>query len=113
MTGLRLRNIEFKSVAPEARPAIFCEDVKNLDIDGLRSQPIIGTLPVVKLVQSKQAFLNNCSAPAGTKKFLEVQGDQTEGIVLTGSNLLAAEQAVQSDADVPQNAITVSGNITK
>ena len=113
VTGLRLRNIEFKSVAPEARPAIFCEDVKNLDIDGLRSQPIIGTLPVVKLVQSKQAFLNNCSAPAGTKKFLEVQGDQTEGIVLTGSNLLAAEQAVQSDADVPQNAITVSGNITK
>ena len=112
VTGLRLRNIEFKSAATEARSAIFCDDVKHLDIDGLRSQPIVGTQPVVKLVQSKQAFLSNCSAPAGTKTFLEVQGDQTEGVVLTGSNLLAAEQATQSVADVPKDAVTVSGNIT-
>ena len=113
VTGLRLRNIEFKSVPPEARPAIFCDDVKDLDITGLRSQPIAGTQPVVKLIQSKQAFLSNCSAPAGTKTFLEVSGDQTEGVVLTGSNLLAAEQAVQSSPEVPKSAITATGNIIK
>ena len=113
VTGLRLRNIEFKSAANEARPAIFCDDVKNLDVDGLRSLPIMGTQPVVKLVQAKQAFLRGCSAPAGTKTFLEVQGDQTKDVVLTGSNLLAAEQAAQSGPDVPKDAVTVSGNVNK
>lgn len=112
-TGLRLRNQEFKSAAKEARPAIFCEDVKDLDIVGLRSLPIVGTQPTVKLVQTKQAFLQSCSAPAGTKIFLEVNGDKSEGIVLTGSNLLAAQQAAQSSPDVPKDAVTVSGNVTK
>jgi len=113
VTGLRLRNVEFKSTATEARPAIFCDDVKDLDITGLRSQPIAGTQPVVKLVQSKQVFISNCSAPKGTKAFLEVQGNQTEGVVLAGSNLLAAEQAVQSSPEVPKAAVTATGNISK
>jgi hypothetical protein len=51
--------------------------------------------------------------PPGTKTFLEVQGDKTEGIVLMGSNLLAAEQMMQSGPDVPKDAITVSDNVTK
>lgn len=112
-SGLRLRNLEFKSAANEARPAIVCEDVKNLDIAGLRSLPIVGTQPTVKLMQTQQAFLRDCSAPAGTKSFLEVQGDKSEKIVLTGSNLLAAEQAAQFGPDVPKDAVTVSGNVAK
>lgn len=112
-TGLRLRNLEFKSASKEARPAIFCEDVQDLEIAGLRTLPIIGDEPVVKLVQTRQALLQNCSAPAGTKSFLEVQGDKTDGIVLAGSNLLAAAQPAQAGADVPKNALIVSGNLTK
>ena len=113
VTGLRLRNIEFKSAASEARPAIFCDDVKNLDVAGLRSRPIVGTQPVVKLVQTRQAFLQNCSAPAGTKAFLEVAGDKTEGVVLAGCDLMAAEQAAQLAPDVPKDAVAMSGNAVK
>jgi hypothetical protein len=113
VTGLRLRNIEFKSTANEARPAIFCEDVKNLDVDGLRSPSIAGTQPVIKLVQTKQALLRGCSAPPGTKTFLELQGAQTEGVVLMGSNLVAAEQAVQTGSEVLKDVVTVSGNVSK
>ena len=113
VTGLRLRNIEFKSAANEARPAIFCDDVKDLDLDGLRSQPIAGTQPVVQLVQNKQAWIKGCSAPAGTKTFLKVNGDQTAGVVLSHNNLLAAEQAAESDPDVPKDAVTMFGNVTK
>lgn len=113
LTGVRLRNLEFKSAASEARPAIFCEDVKDLEIDGLRSLPIAGTQPVVKLVQTKKAIVQNGSAPAGTKAFLEVLGDKTEGIILTASNLVAARQAVQTGTEVPQGSVLVAGNIGK
>jgi hypothetical protein len=113
VTGLRLRNIEIKSAASEARPAIFCDDVKDLEIDRLRSQPIAGTQPVVKLVATKGALLQACSAPAGTKAFLEVQGAQSDGIVLMSSNLLSAEQAMLTGPDVSKDAVTATGNISK
>jgi hypothetical protein len=113
VTGLRLRNVEFKSAPKEERPAIFCDDAKDVDVDGLRSRPIVGTQPVVKLVQTKQALLRNCSAPAGTKTFLEVQGAKSEGVILMSSNLLSAEQAVQVGPDVLKDAVTVSGNVVK
>jgi hypothetical protein len=111
--GLRLRNIEFKSAASEARPAVFCDDVMDLEIDGLRSLPIVGAQPVVKLVRTRQALLQRCSAPVGTKAFLAVEGPESEGIVLMASNLLAAEQAVHSGADVRKDAVVASGNVMK
>lgn len=113
VTGLRLRNIEFRASDKEERPAIFCEDVKNLDINGLRSQPIVGSQPVVKLVQSKQVFLQNCSPSAETKTFLEVSGGNSESIVLNSNNLLGAEQAVLTASDVSPAAVTASGNVVK
>jgi len=113
VTGLRMRNIEFTCGKDEERPAIICDDVKNLDVDGLRSQPIAGSQPVVKLIQTKQAFLRGCYAPAGTRTFLEVQGNATDSIVLSSSNLLGAEQAVQVGSEVSQAAVTASGNVVK
>ena len=77
VTGLRMRNVEFKSPAAEGRPAIVCDDVKNLEVEGLRSLPTAETQPVIKLVQTRNALLRGCLAPAGTKTFLQVQGDAT------------------------------------
>lgn len=113
VTGLRLRNVEFTSGKDEERPAIVCDDVQNLDMDGLRSQPVAGSQPVVKLIQTRQAFLRGCTAPAGTKTFLEVQGGSTDSIVLNSSNLLGAEQAVLTGPEVSQAAVTASGNVVK
>lgn len=113
VTGLRLRNIEFTSGKDEERPAVVCDDVKNLDVDALRCQPIVGTHPVVKLIQTKQAFLRGCSAPAGTKMFLEVKGDSSDAIVLIGNNLLGVEQVFQSGKEVSPSAITASGNVVR
>ena len=116
VTGLRMRNLEFKSAAAEARPVIFCDDVKDLDIAGLRSAPIVGTQPVIKLVQTRKALLQNCSAPAGTKTFLEVQGDKTEDVVLMNSHLGATEQATKTGADgakATPPVFSLSGNISK
>ena len=35
-----LRGIEVRAAAAESRPAIVCEDVKSLDIDGLRAAAV-------------------------------------------------------------------------
>ena len=74
-------------------------------------------LPAAKITEIKEftpaAWIKGCSAPAGTKTFLKVNGDQTAGVVLSHNNLLAAEQAAESDPDVPKDAVTMFGNVTK
>jgi hypothetical protein len=113
VTGLRLRDIEVKPAAAEERPAIICDDVKDLDIRGLRSGPIAGPQPTVRLIQTRHALLQNCSAPAGTKTFLEVTGDKTDHVVLMNNDLSAAEKPAASTPNVPANALTLSGNVVK
>lgn len=113
VTGLNLRNVEFKIGPEEARPAIVCDDVMNLDMDGIRGPAISGYEPVIKLFQTKQAFIRGCCAPPGTNAFLEVHGSLSESIVLNGNNLLAAKQAIQFSADAPVTAVIASGNVIR
>jgi hypothetical protein len=68
---------------------------------------------VVKLIETSQALLRGCSAPAGTKTFLQLEGAKTANVVLMESHLGAAEQAAQSGPDVPKDAVTLSGNVCK
>lgn len=113
VTGLRLRDLEFTGGEKEARPVIACDDVKNLDIAGLRSTPIVGTQPTVTLADVRQALIQNCIAPVGTKTFLEVQGDQTDNVVLMNSQLGATDPSVQIGSEVPKNAVAQSGNFNQ
>jgi hypothetical protein len=110
VNGLRMRNVEIGAVTGEARPAIVCDDVKHLDIDGFRSARVAGAAPAVKLIQTKDAWLRGCVAPAGSKTFLEAQGEGTEGILLTGCNLRGAEKAVVTAPDVPAGSVVQSAN---
>jgi len=105
---LRLRGIEFGAVTGEARPAMVCDDVKSLDVDGFRSAGVASGQPVVRLTQTRRALLRGCVAPAGTKTFLEVQGDQSERIVVAASELSAAAKAVETGGGVPSGAILTS-----
>ncbi len=111
VSGLRLRNIELGAAAREARPAIVCDDVKSLDIDGLRAARIESSQPVVKLIQTRNAWLRGCSAPEGAKAFVEAQGDRTARIVVTGCDLAGVEKAVVTGAEVPQDAVKRAGNV--
>ena len=112
-TGVRLRNIEFTIAAGEARPAIHCDDVKDLEIDGLRGEPITGDQPMIRLVQTRRALVRGGSAPAGTKTYLDVRGDKTGNIVLMNNDLLAAGQAISNGGDVPANAVMAAANVMK
>lgn len=109
--GLRLHQVEIKSDPKEERPAIFCDDVMDLEIDGMRSTPITGTQPAIKLVQTKQAFIHGCVALSGTSVFLEVQGELSEQIIAMNNNLVGAEKATNLGANVKQTEVILSSNV--
>ena len=110
--GLRMRQVEFKAPADEMRPALFCDDVKDMEIHGLRSTPVPGAQPVIKLVQTRQALIQGCPAPADTRTFIEVAGDKSEQIVLMNNELSQAAKIADMKPEVPKKAVILSGNVT-
>lgn len=111
VNGLRLRDIVIGASAGESRPALVCDDVKNVDIVGLKTAPIASRQPAVKIVESKNVWLRDCAAPGRTGAFLSVEGAGSERIALTGSNLGSAARAVEIAPDVPAHSVTLAGNI--
>ena len=109
VNGLRMRGIELRAAQGEARPAIVCDDVKNLDVDGFRSSAVASGQPAVRLIQTRSAFLRGCHSPAGSKLFLDVQGPQTERITLLASDLGGMEKPVQVGSSVPPGAVSAQG----
>jgi hypothetical protein len=112
VAGLRLKGVEFRAVRGDARPALVCEDVKSLDADGLRSSPA-GGASTVKLIQTRNAFLRGCVAPEGTQAYLEVRGERSRRIALTGSDLIDAEKPVLTSAEVPPGAVALANNLAE
>jgi len=108
--GLKLHDVDFKLEEPDQRPALMCDDVKGLDIDGLGGDTPGGDQPLVRLTGVKGAFVRGCCAQTGTKTFLRVEGSTSEQITLVGNDLSQAENTVAKDDDVPAPAVFECGN---
>lgn len=93
--GLRMRGVEVTAAEGEARPALVCDDVKDLDLDGFRSSAVVPGQPVVRLIETRDAFLRGCRAPRDTGAFLEVKGAASERISLAACDLISARKDVE------------------
>jgi len=109
--GLRLSGLAFRVAAGEQRPVMICDDVRGLRVSNLSSTPTQGDQPMIKLVQSADAWISDTAAPAGTKTFLSVEGADSANILMSGCDLRAAGQPTAQSAEVPPKTVTGSGNI--
>jgi polygalacturonase len=108
VNGLRLRDLTLGAAASEQRPALICDDVKELDLRGLRSTRVASAQPVVSLIQTRRARLQDCVAPEGAELFLEARGDRTRAITLAGCDLRGAKKAVRLGSGVPPRAVRMA-----
>ena len=90
---------------------MICDDVRGLRVSNLSSTPTQGDQPMIKLVQSADAWISDTAAPAGTKTFLSVEGADSANILMSGCDLRAAGQPTAQSAEVPPKTVTGSGNI--
>jgi hypothetical protein len=104
--GLRLRDLTLSATESEKRPAITCDDVKDLDIRGLRTSKVASAQPVVKLIQTAGVRLTDCVAPDGATLFLEAQGERTKRIVLSSCDLTGAQKPAELGPAVPPGAVS-------
>ncbi|HLI47313.1 MAG TPA: glycoside hydrolase family 28 protein [Chthonomonas sp.] len=109
--GLRLSQLELVSKTPDGRPALVCDDVKDLDVNVLHASSPSTEMPVVQLNDVQDAFLHGCAAPQGVQAFLMVSGARTARVRLVGNDLSEAKQAFIVKPNVPKGAVREAGNL--
>jgi hypothetical protein len=75
--GIRMENVTLRTQAADYRPALVCDDAKNLRLDGLQVKSA-GTEPVIVLRDVKGAILTNTVAPPKATRFLQNLGNTTD-----------------------------------
>jgi hypothetical protein len=97
--GLTLDDVKVEWEAPDARPAVVCDDVRGLEIAGLTPRGSVSGPPVISLRDVKGALLRGCVAPEGSKSFLRILG-ASSGICALANDLGRAASPFEIGEDV-------------
>jgi hypothetical protein len=100
--GLALSNVEVRWDKQDLRPAMVFDDVKNLTIDGFRTDTVAGAAPVIWMNNVVDALVRGART-AAAKTFLRVSGAQSKAIALVGNDLTRATRRVETTG-APRNA---------
>jgi hypothetical protein len=90
-------------------PALVCDDVNDLRIDGLRCRRSKEGDPLLRFVNVTRALVRGSVAPNDTSVFLEVHGPQTRDIALVGNVLTQARRPLLLGSQVPPDEVSVAG----
>jgi hypothetical protein len=101
---LRLENVTFDFASPEFRPALVCEDVKDLELVNFRA---VGNAEseLVRLKDTQGAYIHGCRSLGESARFLEIQGAASEGILVQANDLRASGQAYAVSTGAKEKAV--------
>lgn len=100
--GLRLCNVE---ITGQVGPALTLIDAADVVLVASTTHTPSADAPVVRMVNVDGAFVHSCRAHEGTGVFLQVEGDKTRQVVLSGNHLAPARQPVQCGENVHPGAV--------
>jgi hypothetical protein len=108
--GLNLANVQMHWQGEDTRPAIIFDDVKDLELNGFRTDTVAGKGPVLSFNNVIGALLQGCRTPGGTESFLQLSGARTADIQLIGNDLAGAVRAIDLAPGVSKSAVNQSAN---
>ncbi len=109
--GVRMHDVVFACSAAEERPAVVCDDVTSLEIAGLRVPRQGNGSPIIDLRQTKDAWIRDGRAPTDAPSLVRVIGADSAEILVSGCDLLRAEQPVTLVAGAAPSSVTLANNI--
>ena len=75
--GIKFKNVTLRVQGQDDRPALVCDDVKNLGLDGFHVLSA-GSEPVIVLNDVQGATIDNSPAPPGAAPFIKTTGSTRE-----------------------------------
>jgi hypothetical protein len=104
--GLTLHNVRFEYNEPDARPAVIFDNVQDACVNGLSAKGSPGT-ELLRFINTKDVLLTatRVLTPAGT--LLQVEGADSNGIVVNGGDFRKATQALAFENGAAKTAALV------
>jgi len=100
--GLKLHNVE---VTGQLGPALTLIDAADVVLGASTTHTPSADAPVVRMTNVDGAFVHACRAHEGTGVFLQVEGDKTRQVVLSGNHLAPARQPLHVGENVRPGAV--------
>jgi len=108
--GLRFTNVQLQTTTSDQRHAVVCEDVEDVLIDALDATYSPGAAATIRLTDAKGVFVRGCRPRTGTELFLNLQGAQSERVVLLANDLSSVRKIVEMGPDVAKTALAQRAN---
>lgn len=86
--NLRMDNVDVASREPDNRPAMICDDVQRLNIDGFYGMGTPEQEMLMGFRNVQDAIIRGCAPGPGVSTFLRLDGPETENIVLDANAFL-------------------------
>lgn len=98
--GLTLSNVRFDALQPEARPAVLCENVEQLEIAGAKVGAPYSGASVIRLRQVKEAVVRDCFSSGTAGAFMRIEEAQANDVTLAPGN---RHRAAKESEVIPGN----------
>ena len=108
--GIRMRDVVLEASAKEERPAVVCDDVKDIEIVGLRVPARNTGAPVIALQDTRNAWIRSGRAPDGAPAYVSLKGSRTADILLSENDLRGASKPVVAEVQVGTHTVTIAPN---
>jgi hypothetical protein len=108
--GLTFTNVQLQTTTSDQRHAVVCEDVEDVLIDALDTTYSPGAASTIRLTDAKGVFVRGCRPRPGTELFLNLQGSQSERVVLMANDLSGVRKITEIGPDVAKTALAQRAN---
>ncbi len=109
--GLTLNNVRLDTLAPDARPAVICDDVRDLELNGLSVPSSEAAAEVVRFTQVQSAQLRGFRTRGPVALLLKVEGDSTRDVALVGNDFSAVQRLVELAEGIAPGVVRQAGNV--
>ena len=99
--GITLQNVRFQVSQPDLRPAVIFDHVTDAVINGFSAEGNSEAESLVGFIDTREILLSACRVLQSASVFLQVEGTQSDDIMIDGGDLRKATSplAFQNGAD--------------
>lgn len=110
--GIELHHVDLRFEKDDDRPAMIFDDVRDLDIFDFDGQSSPSAKALIWLEQVNDAFIHGCRPTVAVKRFLRLDGNRSNNIVLMNNDLSKVEKIFEKGHQVNDNAVHIGYNRT-
>jgi hypothetical protein len=104
--NLTLNNVRFEFERPDARPAVIFDNVQDASVTGLSAQGSADS-ELIRIINSKDVLIAASRVLSPAARFLQVEGEACEGIVVNGGDIRKALKPLVLERGAGKNAVAI------